>query len=97
MTSKLDDKPQKDETTRDKVWYWFQAVMNFAFPALKAAAIVTFRTKTLVKGESPNSGLQVFTAVSWDGVGLFQIISGVQLIGSIILIRRFFNERKDEP
>jgi hypothetical protein len=65
------------------------------FPTLKGVAIVIYRERTLVKKEPATTGMQVFTAISWDGVGLFQIISGVQLIQSIQLIRRFFKDKKE--
>jgi hypothetical protein len=34
--------------------------------------------------------------LSWDGVGLFQLVSGYQLIVSVLAIRNFFKARNDE-
>lgn len=70
--------------------------MNVIFPILEIFSIIPFSTSLQHDGLMPSLAVRQFVAISWDGVGLFQCISGFQLITSVVQIRNFFRERNDE-
>lgn len=61
--------------------------MNIIFPILETVSIIPFNIDVIVNDQVPGLAEQTFTEISWSGTGLFQIISGWQLISSVYSIR----------
>jgi hypothetical protein len=72
------------------------AVTIAAVP-LKISANTIFRVNTQLKHTVPSKFFKfVVIPVSFDLIGLCQVISGVILVQSVIQIRKFFKDRNDE-